>query len=655
MKKMSLSMKLGLGFGAVVFIALLLGLIAIVNMKNVQQASNIVARETVPEVAVANNVERWSLRTMYEMRGYADTENEVFLKNGLEDLSQVKKYLDQAYTQGESSPRLARLKETAQKAKAAVSEYEKLVQDTVNVTRQLESYRTQAKAADKIYTDSCKKYIELQKKENDIDLKKDPVDKEDLTLNFKETALADKLLDTGNQIIIGAWISQFRRDPKLFTETEALVDNIFKTSAELRSISTGPEDLKLIDENLAAAKRYKVQMDLFLKTWLKREELNKERQDDANQVLDLAKSTAELGMADTTAGASNAGGVLAAAMSIMVLGSIIGTLMAIFLAFLITNGITRAIIKVVKSLEEGSQQTSSAAQQVASSSHQMSQGATEQASSLEETSSALDQMSSMIKHNAENAAKASLMATQTNFHAQKGDASMKEMQSSMKAISESSDKVGRIIKTIEEIAFQTNILALNAAVEAARAGEHGRGFAVVADEVRNLAQRASQAAKDTQLLIENSQTSTREGAQITQKTSEALGQIMDAAKKVADVVNEIAIASKEQAEGIIQVTNAISQMDQVTQQTAASSEESASASEELASQAENLKEMVLGLEEIVNGENKINKNGHSKHPLNTLKSFGNKSLRMTGPSKGPNVLKPEEIIPFDNKEGSKDF
>jgi methyl-accepting chemotaxis protein len=271
--------------------------------------------------------------------------------------------------------------------------------------------------------------------------------------------------------------------------------------------------------------------------------------------------------------------------------------------FLSGEVILKTLYSVVDHLNEHAQQTASAALQVSSSAETTSQGATEQASSLEETSSALNQIVSMTRQNADNAAIASLMATQAKLHAEKGDISMKEMQTSMKAIAESAGKIVVIIKTIEEIAFQTNILALNASVEAARAGEHGRGFAVVADEVRNLAQRASLAAKDTQALIENSQTLTFIGAGVTKKASEALGLIMEKTKKVADMVNEIAMASKDQSEGINQITNAISQMDQVTQQNAASAERSSTASEQLASQAENLKEMVLRLQQIVSGKN----------------------------------------------------
>ena len=337
---------------------------------------------------------------------------------------------------------------------------------------------------------------------------------------------------------------------------------------------------------------------------------------------------------------------------VIITAALIAFILALLLGIVLANSIAKPIVKVVMALREGSEQISLAAKQVASSSHQLSQGATSQASSLEETSSALDQMASITRQNADNASKASQMSTEAKIHAQKGDFSIKEMQGSMKAIGESTDKVGRIIKIIEEIAFQTNILALNAAVEAARAGEHGKGFAVVADEVRNLAQRASLAAKDTQSLIENSQMRSREGAEITQKASDALGQIMDATKKVADVVDGIAVASKEQAEGINQVTHAVSQMDQVTQQNAASAEEGASASAELLSQSENLKKMVLSLQQIVSSKNSSSMQSDKSLVLKRPQGHNFIARSATKPAKankGPRVLKPEDVIPFDDK------
>jgi len=662
--KMSLAMKLAFGFGVVVFIAITLGSIAVVNMKSVQLAANIVAKENVPEVAVVNNVERWSLKTMYEMRGYAYTEDEQFLNHARENLAQVKKYLADAKAHGESSPRLVKLKESAEKAQATTLQYEDLVIQTEGNTNELKVIRKKAKESWEIYIQTCKDFIASQERQLKGELAESPINKDKVEKRIQKINIVIELRAMANQVAIGTWESQAERDPALFTEAEKKINQIYPELDNLSALTVKQADLDLIEKNRNAAKTYEEDMKNFLNKWFEREELNKKRNEVANNVLSLAKTTAEMGIEDTAKGAENAGSALAGATSIMVIGLVLGTIIAILFALLITIGITKAIIKVVKAINDGSEQTSSAAQQVASSSEELSQGASEQASVLEETSSALDQITSMIKQNADNALKANQIATEAKQHAEKGEVSMKEMHISMQAIGESADKVGKIIKTIEEIAFQTNILALNAAVEAARAGEHGRGFAVVADEVRNLAQRASLAAKDTQSLIENSQIRTKEGAEVTKTASDALGQIIDATKKVAEVVNEIAQASKEQSEGISQVTNAISQMDQVTQENAASSEQTAAASEQLSGHAQNLNEMVLGLQQIITGENgdssaqaqRVALKGPAKHlGLGGSKMKLVKANKALKEGKGPKVLRPEEIIPFDEKEGFKDF
>jgi methyl-accepting chemotaxis protein len=217
----------------------------------------------------------------------------------------------------------------------------------------------------------------------------------------------------------------------------------------------------------------------------------------------------------------------------------------------------------------------------------LAEGASEQASSLEETSSALEEMAAMTRTNAANSKEANDLAAQAHKAAGEGE-------STMTAINESSGQISKIIKVIEEIAFQTNLLALNAAVEAARAGEHGKGFAVVADEVRNLAQRAAGAAKEITSLIENSTDKSREGVT-------AIKTIVEGVAKVAELLNGIARASDEQAQGVDQVNTAVSQMDKVTQQNASGAEESASAAEELSAQAETTKAMVDQLVVLVEG------------------------------------------------------
>jgi methyl-accepting chemotaxis protein len=662
-KNMGLAMKLGLGFGTVVIIAIALGSIAVVNMKGVEQTANILVKENVPEVAVATNVERWSLKTMYEVRGYTYSEDEAFLKAGQENLQKVKEYLQAAKVHGASNPRLAKLKESAEKAEVAALEYEKYLNETVAITKSLEANRQEAEKAAGIYMKTCYDFIADKEKDRQELLKAETLDKPAEEKILKQIAMVNDLLDYGNWVVTGTWKSQFRRSPELFLAAKKVFEKIYAKGTELKATTDNAQDLTLIEENHAAALDYEKQMELFLANWLKREEIAKARGVAAAEVLKEGQSTAQLGMDDTTNGSQKAVTALSTASGIMIGGLTLGTIIAILLAVLITIGITSAISKIVVALNEGADQTTSAASQVSSSAQQLSQGATEQASALEETSSSLDEMASMTKQNADNASKASQLAGDAKTQAEKGDAAMKQMQGAMVAINQSSEKVGKIIKTIEEISFQTNLLALNAAVEAARAGEHGKGFAVVADEVRNLAQRASVAAKDTQALIEESVTRTKDGAEIARKAAESLDAIMIASKKVADVVNEIAVASKEQAEGINQVTHAVSQMDQVTQQNAAGAEESAAAAEELSSQAETLKGMVGELQQVVGGSNAVVASAqphkmlkHQSQPKQVAIAHKAASRPTANKAdKGPKVLKPEDIIPLDDKDGFKDF
>ena len=282
-------------------------------------------------------------------------------------------------------------------------------------------------------------------------------------------------------------------------------------------------------------------------------------------------------------------------------------------------------------LNSDSAQAAGAAGQVSSASQTLAEGASEQAASIEETSASLEELSSMTRRNAENAQKANELAKQARQAADRGVADMQAMSNAMAAIKTSSDDIAKIIKTIDEIAFQTNILALNAAVEAARAGEAGMGFAVVADEVRNLAQRSAQAAKETAVKIEGAITKTAQGVQINGKVAEALNDIVSKARQVDELVAEVASASHEQTQGIAQINTAVGQVDKVTQSNAANAEECAAAAQELNAQAAAMKESVGGLLKLVGGSNsggelstpanapvaKPSKNGNSS----TRKSF----------------------------------
>jgi methyl-accepting chemotaxis protein len=288
-------------------------------------------------------------------------------------------------------------------------------------------------------------------------------------------------------------------------------------------------------------------------------------------------------------------------MIIIGVSSFLGLLIVFILGIFLSNSITRPINRVVTGLTEGADQVVAAASQVSSSSQSLAEGSSEQAASLEETSSSLEEMSSMTKQNADNAGQAKAMMRDAKRIVEKVSGHMDEMSKAIVEITKTSEETGKIIKTIDEIAFQTNLLALNAAVEAARAGEAGAGFAVVADEVRNLALRAAEAAKNTNNLIDNTIKAVRNGNELTRMTQEAFRENITISGKIGQLIDEIATASEEQSRGIAQVNIAVMEMNKVTQSTAANAEESASASEELNAQAEQMKGYVGDLSAVIGG------------------------------------------------------
>ncbi|MEO6995561.1 MAG: methyl-accepting chemotaxis protein [Lacunisphaera sp.] len=265
------------------------------------------------------------------------------------------------------------------------------------------------------------------------------------------------------------------------------------------------------------------------------------------------------------------------------------------------RNISRPISRTTQNLLEGAERSAGEAASVRVSSATVAEGSSSQAAAIEETSATLEEIAAMTLSNAENAKLAQQSANATRAAAEQGATQMKVLTEAMGAIRASSEDVTRIIKTMDEIAFQTNILALNAAIEAARAGEAGAGFAVVAEEVRTLAQRSAQAGRETTAKITESAHRTKAGAEVTKQVAQSLEAILGRAREVEGLVDSIAQASGEQTNGIEQITKAIHQIEEVTQGNAASAEQTAAAAQDLESRSESFRQSVRVLQNIVLG------------------------------------------------------
>ena len=609
--------KLSMGFGILISIALILGSIAVINMTKISKKSKNLAHEYVPEVRVSNNIERHSLLTMYNMRGYGYTEENAFLEQGQAQLAEVKKYLAEASELADASKQLTTLKGAIAETESKVLVYEDLAKQTVNLNLKLASLRQTMDESAALFLNNCFEYLDNQNKQmnNEIINK---ASSSNLKERHSKVTLINDIIDKGNSVRVANFKSQAMRDPIAYQK--AFDDfSIAKEIAELREVTRISSDIAALDQIELAAKNYKEAMSSFIIDWKAREELNSKRNEAANVVLANAQEVAKAGIEQTTDIANTAEGMLSRSSMVMIIGLLVAIILGIILSVVLTRSITtglrrgvvfaqrisdgdltvdleeefidrsdeigqlsKALTGMVQRLRDiveniilGSETIAAASQQMASTSQEMSQGASEQASSVEEVSSSMEEMGSNIQQNTDNARQTESIATSAAMGIREGSEATNISVSSMRNIAEK-------VKIINEIAFQTNLLALNAAVEAARAGEHGRGFAVVASEVRKLAERSRVAADEIDKL-------TVDGVNISEVAGRKLQEMVPQIEKTANLVQEIAAASIEQNGGVNQINNAMAQLNTVTQQNAAASEEMATSSEELASQAEQLK------------------------------------------------------------------
>lgn len=379
-------------------------------------------------------------------------------------------------------------------------------------------------------------------------------------------------------------------------------DRLIAALNDVADVSSDPEDIKRIATAIEHAEIYGNLMDAWIANRKNQGELLRQSYEMAEKIIALTSETTQQADRDAyVVGAIAMKTALTAKVSLWVLlisAMALGTLFT----FLITRSITKPIRRIIRELSDSSGEVASATGQIAATSHALAEGASEQAASIEETSASLEEMSSMIQQNDSDANQADTLMKEAHHMVKKANDAMHQLTGSIEEISTASEETRKIIKTIDEIAFRTNLLALNAAVEAARAGEAGAGFAVVANEVRMLAIRSADAARDTAGLIEKTVKTVREGADLVATTNEAFVRVGESAGKVAGLVAGISVASGEQAQGIDRITKAVAQMETVIQHNAANAEESSSASEEMSAQAVQMKMIVRDLTTMVQGD-----------------------------------------------------
>lgn len=599
MKSQKLSTRLFLGFAAILAVMLVLGGTAYLTMYQTQKNTTKMVDDDMPLVLLAAQAEASARNLGFEMRGYAASGKDADLQKVRATIVELKKLLQDIKTYG-TQRKLDSLVATIETDLARVANYEKLVEETVRLQGIAKKEGDDMAKEMATFQEQCAAFLGTQ---NDF-MKSDlaaGLAVEKLEERTKKIASVSEVVVAGSRIRELA-VQAAAGDTAANAQLDEQIALVTKQMTWLRSVTARKANLDQISAILDSLKEFHDSLQTVIDGQDDLAAADAKRLEIYLSILASVEKSAEAGSSSLVSAATTSTDSLGTSNKVILLG-VVGSLL---LGAILTIFITRSIVRPIKSASEtitlGIEQIASASNQLSTSSQQLASGSSELAASLEETSASMEEMAAMTKRNAESSAVARrMMGDEAAATFQEIGQRMQEMQEAITRTVQSSTETSKIVKTIDDIAFQTNILALNAAVEAARAGEVGLGFAVVADEVRNLAQRSAQAAKETSRLIEESNTRVNEANRLNGLVVEALQKNMTMGASVTKLIDEVATGSAEQSQGIEQVNSAVRQMDQVTQNTAATAEESASASEELNSQAICIKEAVDQLKSLVEG------------------------------------------------------
>jgi methyl-accepting chemotaxis protein len=582
-------------------------------MIGVRNDAREMSTEFVPETRLAADLNGSVAATQIAMRSYGFTADEKYLQEAHKQLKLVDQNFAALKKHADDHPRLVKLRGHVTEIDAAIKAYYSAVTETETANRVIAQGRDRLNAASAAFLANLDPIIKAQNERLIAEVKEFTAAEKLLERHHKQALLYD-IRGEGNAARVAVFKAQALRNPQTIADGLANFEVMDKKFNELKALITVPADAKELAAAHQAATLYQTEMKEIMRSLVALDEVGQRRAAAGSRLDQLAGDTSAAGMDRTVTAADDSStklGQASVAVQAMLAGAV---LIGVILAFFIIRSINRALRLVTDSLSAGSEQIVCAAGQVSGSSQSLAAGASEQAASIEETGASVEELASMTKRNAQSAGEAKGLAQAARQSADDSSTSVGKLNLAMGELKSSSAEVAKIVKTIDEIAFQTNILALNAPVEAARAGEAGMGFAVVAEEVRNLAQRSATAAKETAEKIETALTKSEEGARISEEVSRSLGGIIDQVRKLDALVSEIATASSEQTQGIEQVNAAVGQIDKVTQSNAAAAEESASAAEEMNAQASELNTLVGDLLAMVGGRRLHDAEGKSGAP-----------------------------------------